>query len=243
MLVCLSLIFCMRAEALIYDDFSGVGIDTSKWSLSRDPDNLFFQPGDGRLHFGPISTENYTGNARIVSVDTFGPGFFSMEFYDFTSTNLQIPGSHQGAFAALGLTDGNNFVRVIRDQNGVGSTPVGVFEVNYNIGSEIQVHYLTTNVTEGQLGLYYDGTKVTFYYRTNGGWQHTGWSEGFSEWSPNWTSAPWLYIQGYDLFGRTSFSVDNVEYTAAPEPPILILLGSGLLGLIRLRKPLKGILP
>ena len=57
----------------------------------------------------------------------------------------------------LGLTDGTNYVRIIRDQNGVNGTPVGVFEVNYNIGPSVQVHYVETGATQGKLRLNYEG--------------------------------------------------------------------------------------
>jgi hypothetical protein len=228
--VVVSLLFYTTAKADIYDDFSGLGIDSRRWTTSNPP-VLFSQPGDGKLHFGPLTNTERTGNEKIVSNGPFGPGFFSMKFCDFTSTNHEAPGSRRGAFAALGLGRANNFVRILRDQNGVwnpvkGSCDlIGVFEVNYIENGKIQVHYVETNVTQGQLGLYYDGTKVTFYYNSRDGWKRTGWKtegqkgEWVGEWTPNWTSNPKLYIQGYDLYGRTSFSVDNVEYTPVPNPP------------------------
>ena len=73
---------------------------------------------------------------------------------------------------------------------------------------------------------------MTFYYKADNGWQKTGWSNGRDgRWIPNWTSDPRLYIQGYDLYGLTSFSADNVEYAPIPEPSTMLLLSSGLLGL------------
>ena len=122
-------------------------------------------------------------------------------------------------------------MRVIRDQNGLDGQDFGVFEVNYKIGSEIQVHYILTDATEGQLGLYFDGTNVSFYYKTDGEWEHTGWSDGLTAWNPHWASAPQLYIQGYDEYAITTFSVDNVQYTPVAEASTIFLLASGLIGI------------
>jgi hypothetical protein len=239
--VAASLLFCTAAGATLYDDFNGDGIDGSKWETFAAP-GIFSQSG-GQLHF---NATNAAGS--VVSTSTFGAGFFSMEFYGFSSTNHEAPGSHNGAFAALGLGSPDNFVRIIRDQNGVWNPQtqsydyVEVFEVNYIENGQIQVHYVYTGVTQGQLGLYYDGTKVTFYYNEtldpNTGWQNTGWrtpgqqGEWIGEWTPNWTSDPTLFIRGYDLAGTTSFSVDNVNHTPVPEPSALLLVGSGLIGLV-----------
>jgi len=228
MLVAMGSLFHPHAEAAVYDDFNQVGIDSGKWTISGTP-GLFSQPGDGQLHFGPLPNAVTTGNEKLLSTVAFGPQFFSLEFYDFSSTNLQPPGSHQGAFVALGLTDGTNYVRIIRDQNGVNGTPAGVFEVNYNIGSSIQVHYVENDVTEGKLGLNYDGTKVTFYYNSGSGWQSTGWrtsgqpGEWAGEWTPDWSSSPRVYIQGYDLYGLTSVRLDNLAYLPVSKPFILYL--------------------
>jgi hypothetical protein len=215
------------AGAAVYDDFNQTGTDGGKWTVSYQGSpytGLFTQPGsatgDGRLHFDPVVGVAATGTGKLISKVPFGPGFFSLEFYNFSSTNLQPPGSHEGAFIGIGLTDGTNWVRVIRDQNGdTNGHPLGVFEVNYNIGNDIQVHYVDTAVSQGKLGLKYDGTKVTFYYDDGSGWRSTGWKtsgqpgEWGGEWMPGWRSRPKVYIQGYDLFGKTSVRLDNLVFT------------------------------
>jgi len=221
------------AAGAVYDDFNQTGIDGGKWTVSYQGSpypGLFAQPGsgtgDGRLHFDPLVGVATTGTGKLISKVPFGPGFFSLEFYDFISTNLQPPGSHEGAFIGLGLTDGTNWVRIIRDQNGVNGHPYGVFEVNYNIGASIQVHYVETAVTRGKLGLHYDGRKVTFHFDDGNGWRSTGWrtsgqsGEWIGEWTPGWSSKPKVYIQGYDNSGSTSVRLDNLIY----EPIFLIYL-------------------
>jgi hypothetical protein len=239
-LILVALALCTNAGAYTYDDFNGPAIDTTKWTATGTP-GLFSQSG-GLLHF-----DGTMDGSSLVSTGTFGAGFFSVEFYDFTSTNYEPPGSHRGSFAALGLGDPSNFVRIIRDQNGAWNPTTGkfdliggVFEVNYMEGGNLQVHYIETGVTQGQLGMFYDGTTVTFYYNPtldpNFGWQSTGWKtaghpgENWSgQWTPGWTSNPTLFLRGYDIAATTSFSVDNVQYTAVPEPSAALLLSSGLI--------------
>ena len=76
-----------------------------------------------------------------------------MEFYDFNSSNLELPGSHKGAFAALGLSLGDNFVRIIRCQNGDPATGTkdGVFEVNYLDQGQIKWVHLNRSTTTSNL--------------------------------------------------------------------------------------------
>jgi len=158
-----------------------------------------------------------------------------MEFYDYASTNLEPAGSHRGAFAALGLGPHDNYVRIIRCQNGVPTTPegplepYGVFEANYIEGGNVQVHYIPTDLTQGQLGLLYDGTKVSFYYNT-GMDPDSGWQKILPDWAPGWTSDPTLFVSGYDPSGTTSFSVDNVRYTLSV--PTLSQWGIIIFGLL-----------
>jgi hypothetical protein len=243
LLFSVSLFLAGPAEAFIIDDFSGPAIDTAKWKAVSDiPGQEYFSQHDGRLYFSATQ-----GAEKLVSTSAYGPGFFRMEFYDFYSTNLELPGSHKGAFAALGLAVGDNFVRIIRCQNGdpITKATYGVFEVNYMIGSEIQVHYVPTTATQGQLGMYYDGSVVRFYYNTGldpySGWQNAGWitvgagGPFAGEWIPGWTSDPKLFIRGYDLTYSTSFSVDNVEYRPVPEPSCLFLLAAGFMGIAAAR--------
>ena len=212
----ISLFLSATAIAFIYDDFSDAAIDTSKWD-TVDSKGLFKQ-SDGRLIFSAARAAG-----TLKSTRTFRPGLFSMEFYDFTSTNMELHGSHKGSFAALGLiTADGNFVRIIRCQNSLNGKPYGVFEVNFMVGKDFKVYYVPTSITLGRLGMNYDGTNVTFYYDDGSGWKNTGWREAGTSnswsgvWNPGWTSDPQLFIRGYDLTYSTSFKVDNVEYSPVP---------------------------
>jgi hypothetical protein len=129
----------------------------------------------------------------------------------------------------LGLGPKDNFVRIIRCQNGQRRRSqisyVGVFEANYidNMNGGIRVFYERTEVSAGRLGLYYDGSKVTFYFNPDPnaerGWRRIKKGSGGDvlEWNPRWTEPPSLFIRGFDPSGTTRFKVDNVEYR--PDPP------------------------
>ena len=212
------------ADPHIIDDFSGNAIDTAKWTLINDqagPD-VFSQSG-GFLKFSATA-----GAGTLQSAQPCGPGFYTMRFYDYSSTNSEEPGSHRGAFVGLGLGPQDNFVRIIRCQNGQVRRSqisyIGVFEANYidNTRGGIRVFCERTEVSAGRLGLYYDGRKVTFYFNPDPnaetGWRRIKKSSGGDvlEWNPHWTEPPSLFIRGFDPSGTTRFKVDRVEYRPGP---------------------------
>ncbi len=71
-------------EASIYDDFSGEGIDSSKWTVSGTP-GLFSQ-SKGRLRFSCKKDEGQS----LVSTVSFGAGFFRIELISSRSAGLSF---------------------------------------------------------------------------------------------------------------------------------------------------------
>ena len=154
------------ADAALYDDFTSPGVNTDKWTISGDG---FTQPGDGYLHY-----QGTTGqNATLPSTAVFPSGVFTMPFADYSSNNDALAGEGLGSVVALGLgsRDSGAWVRIERGQ--VLGTSIGQYiEVNWrfrisdNEWSEIYVNYVRSDITSGFLQLRYDGTHVTFFYRT-----------------------------------------------------------------------------
>lgn len=231
--VAVSLLFCTAVGAYIYDDFNGVGINTSKWTIS-DPGGLFSQYG-GQLHFYSAGVVPPPGES-LISTTSFTAGFFSMDFNNFSSTNTSPGGAGLGSFAALGLGTKTDYVRMLRGR--VVSKEWGYFEANYFDGTDLHVWYVFTDVTSGQLGLYYDGSVVSFFYNNGSdGWQRLDTTGPDTKGEtltviPGWVLPPPLFISGTPgASGVTSFAVNKVEYTAVAEPATMLLLGSGLIGL------------
>ena len=248
--VAVSLSFCAAAEANIYDDFSSAGIDNGKWTIS-DPLHLFSQPGDGQLYFISDNTAEVSPapGGSLVSTASFRPGFFSMDFNQFVSSNVSPGGLGLGSFAALGLgTKSTQYVRMLRGR--VVSGQWGYFEANYFDGALLHVWYVFADATSGRLGLHYDGSGVRFYY-DNGvdGWQRLDTSGPDTQGhivavTPGWSSPPPLFVSGTPGgSGVTSFAVDKVEYTPAPSVPtmtegwVLVLMALlGATGIVFIRR-------
>jgi hypothetical protein len=160
------LFFSTSAGAAIYDDFTSPGINTDKWTISGDG---FTQPGDGYLHY----LSDTPVNEKLTSTTVFPSGIFTMPFADYSSNNNAPAGEGLGSVAALGLgsRDSGAWVRIERGQV-LGTSDGQYIEVNWSFRnsngewSKIYVNYVQSNITSGFLQLRYDGTNVTFYYRT-----------------------------------------------------------------------------
>jgi hypothetical protein len=210
--VALSVLVCSTAWAEIYDDFNSKDIDATKWTIRSSPGVApgLFSQSKGRLYF---SCNKDVGES-LVSTRSFAAGFFKIEVHDFYSTNDVPSGRGMGSFVALGLGPRDTYVRMLRGRVGTG----GYFEANYFANKRLQLWYDPTEVTFGQLGLYYDGSAVSFFHNKEldpeRGWQRVG-----PKVTPGWASPPTLFISGYPgPNGCTSFSVDNAEFLPQPLP-------------------------
>lgn len=214
-LFAVSILFCKTMRAEVYDDFSGESIDATKWKIRSSPGSPpgLFAQSKGRLHF---SCKRDAGET-LLSTTSFAAGFFRIEFCDFYSSNDAPPGRGMGSYVALGLGPRENYVRMLRGRVSTG----GYFEANH-FTNGLQLWYEPTMAGSGQLALYYDGATVSFFYNIrlnpDRGWQRVG-----PKVTPGWSSSPNLFIGGYPgASGRTTFSVDNVEYLPLPLPPSLL---------------------
>lgn len=204
-----------NSAANFYDDFSGIGIDPSKWVVIGD---RFSQPGDGFLHFSA------TGRTfqMLRSQTVFSSGVFTMSILDYWCDN-DAPHSQQlGSIVGLGLGTEGHYVRIERGQvragpMGYSSNIGGYLEVNWIVpsepGSRLHVDASPSAITSGFLQIRYDGTRVSFFYRTS---VTQAWTRVGPILTPGWTGPVPIFIQG--LPGGTwsdrytlRFRLDSVE--------------------------------
>lgn len=158
--------FSAAAHSAIYDDFTAPYIDPEKWTVFGSG---FTQPGDGYLHYSGVTPLK----ERLISKKVFPSGIFTMSFSDYFSDNAAPAGEGLGSVMAIGLgsTESGAWVRIERGQ--VLGTPEGQYiEANWRFRnsegewSKIYVNYVRSDTTSGFLRLMYDGTHVSFFYRT-----------------------------------------------------------------------------
>jgi hypothetical protein len=177
-----------------YDDFSGSGIDPERWMVKGDG---FSQPGDGFLHFsgtGPVFSE-------LRSPKAFSSGVFTMSLLDYWCNNEAPTGARLGSLIALGLGTSSHFVRIERGQVRSESgrrvvNPGGYVEVNWQTPDEpwIHVEYVSSSITSGFLQMRYDGTTVSFHFRTPG---TKTWTRVGPVLTPKWPEPVPLFIQAF----------------------------------------------
>jgi len=235
------LFFSTMAGAAIYDDFAKPCINTDKWTISGDG---FTQPGDGYLHY----FSDTPVNEKLTSTTVFPSGVFTMPFADYLSDNTAQPGEGLGSVVALGLGSRNSgaWVRIERGQV-LGTSDGQYIEVNWCFRnsngewSKIYVNYVQSNITSGFLQLRYDGTNVTFFYRTlkTDPWtqmvitEHGGAPvlvNGQTQplvITPGWTTPVPMFIQALPggaigtPYYTLSFKVDNVRTNSLPVAKIV----------------------
>ena len=219
------MLFSAPAQAYVYDDFSGTGIDLTRWQYSGPSPWLFSQPGgkDDYLYF---SDPTGGQDAILRSYNTVSGAFFvSMQYLNFSAENTQPPYEYKSTCLQLMLSDGHNVMLASECLNSGHQFFDGMSVIDGAFWDE----YVDTTVTSGWLGITYNGLFgedgwVTFLYDDG-----TGWKE-IAACCPEFTSAPYFMIRGHDLLGtELSFQVDQVQ--VVPLPPSVLLLGSGLVGL------------
>lgn len=211
-----------NSAANFYDDFSGIGIDPTKWVIVGD---RFSQPGDGFLHFSATGRTFQMLRSQAV----FSSGIFTMSFLDYWCDNNAPHSQQLGSIVGLGLGTEGNYVRIERGQVragpiGYSSNIGGYLEVNWLVpgepGNRIHVYAIPSAITSGFLQIRYDGTRVSFFYRTSAA---QTWTRVGPILTPGWTEAVPMFIQG--IPGGTwsdrytlRFRLDSVEVDPLPVP-------------------------
>lgn len=234
------LLFSTPAQAYVYDNFDGSGINTSLWSDRGLMNGLFTQPDDGYLHYYDATGGiGYYQILRSAARQTT-PFFVSMQYIDFHATNYAT-GPFEGSGPILWIGNSTNSVRlyeyiVAGDSQGFRA----IKRIDHGGGVIEKAplgDIIPTTAANASLGIYYDGTYVSFWYDEGSGWREI---PLYAPYAPGFTD-PYFFIQGYNEYGTyLSFKVDQVQLNPVPLPAGVWLLGSGMVALAGWRRFKKG---
>jgi hypothetical protein len=230
-LVIALMLFSGPAQAYVYDHFTSPGIDASLWVDRGTNYGLFSQPGDSYLYF----SDSIGGQSdRLRSYDPVSGAFaVAMQYSNFQAGNNQPAGQGKGSTVALRLGYGNNYVDMMEFKNISGQ---GVQAQSYIGATGTPLNYVYNNFNSAWFGIVYNGVigpggQIEFWYDSGAGWTK------LASCAQDFSQAPYFSIVGGDLYGQSlSFRVDQVQVFPTPLPAGVLLLGSGLLGLVGWRR-------
>ncbi|MDY7001560.1 MAG: VPLPA-CTERM sorting domain-containing protein [Thermodesulfobacteriota bacterium] len=191
----------------------------------------------GQALAGPVGltiTDVYQNDLNIILNQTPGPVSLIVD-EDYNETYLTPYPSHDGL--AIVNAEGNYFDKVVMGYD-LGAPLDITFNVHNSgpyVWSDYHFEFWNADFTEQLGGIVMEWAPATIFQNS----QYDGLVLEF--WAPGWQH--YCEIQTFSMFlnplGIESFGIRQVATTAVPIPGVVWLLGSGLIGLVGLRRKLK----
>ncbi len=214
----------------VYDGFPGPDLNIDLWVIN-DQDNTTITVNNG-LTISPAtlgtlildmcptlslsSADRFAMKIPFQITDSSGTVYFALDIEQQVEQGQDSKDVHIAWVAGAGIVTG---------------TDQPVF--HSGLGADANMAY--TVVTQGWLGYTYDGLEFSGYYNDG-----TGWTELWTS-NPQWSGQLLLHLTGE---GEMTATISQVLFaslppSAIPIPGTLFIFGSGILGLIGVKRRLR----
>ena len=186
---------------VIYDDFGGSSIDTSKWTVN-DQNNVFSVSG-GYLNITTAGNSNYY---LLTSKHTFSGDFdVIFPYKNFQTSALSSSGRRPEICLSMNATTGN--WAEIRVQGFSDSTNIGT---NSSINGVVTGNSAATTFATGWLRMVRTGSILKTYYREDDTWNLLG---NFSNYTGNVTMGIKVYSGDSGTFNVSTDGVYSLPFS------------------------------